>query len=72
MNLVGKAEKILPKEGQWRVFFLGFARQGWTADARTFADNLKASKIGGENWQATGMLLRTLDQVDAELEAWTV
>lgn len=72
MNLIGKAEKIVPKEGQWRVFFLGFARQGWTADARNLADGMKTAKISGTNWQATGMLLRTLDQVDAELGAWTV
>jgi hypothetical protein len=72
MNLIGKTEKIVPKEGQWKVFFLGFARQGWTPDAQNLADSIKTAKIGGTNWQATGMLLRNLEQVDAELDAWTV
>jgi hypothetical protein len=30
--------------------------------------NAKTSRI---NWQATGMLLRTLEQVDNELEEWS-
>ena len=36
-KLVEKTEKVLPPEGQWKVFYLGFARSGWAQNAITFA-----------------------------------
>ena len=71
-ELVEKTEKVLPKEGQWKVFYLGFARSGWTENAIAFAKGMKAAKVQGKRWQAAGMLLRTLEQVDDELASWTV
>jgi hypothetical protein len=70
-KLIEKTEKVIPSEGQWRVYYLGFARNGWTAEALRFADSLKKTETGGLNWQAVGMLLRTLEQLDAELDAWS-
>lgn len=71
-KLVEKTEKVLPREGQWKVFYLGFARSGWTENAIAFSKGMKAVKVQGKRWQATGMLLRTLEQVDDELASWTV
>ncbi len=71
-KLVEKTEKVLPPEGQWKVFYLGFARSGWAQNAITFAKGLKNARVQGKRWQATGMLLRTLKQVDDELASWTV
>jgi AAA+ ATPase superfamily predicted ATPase len=69
-KLVEKTDKVIPGDGQWKVYYLGFSRKGWTASAQKFAKNIKGGKTSGVNWQATGMLLRTLDQVDEELENW--
>jgi len=71
-KLIEKTEKVLPADGQWKVFFLGFARTGWTEAALQFAEGMKSAKVQGERWKATGMLLRTLEQVDTELDAWIV
>ena len=70
-NLVEKTEKVLPIDGKWKVFYLGFARSGWTENAIAFAKGMKAGKVQGERWQSAGMLLRTLAQVDEELDSWT-
>lgn len=70
-KLIEKTSKVLPTEGQWKVFYIGFARSGWTQDAIQFARGVKTAKIHGERWQAAGMLLRTLNEVDVELDSWT-
>ncbi len=71
-KLIEKTDQVLPAEGQWKVFYLGFARSGWTEEAVHFAKSLKAANMHGERWQAVGILLRSLDQLDAELNSWTV
>ena len=69
-KLIEKTEMVLPKNGAWKVFYLGFARRGWTEPAIQFVQT-EAAKSGGKRWQAAGILLRTLDQVDEELQEWT-
>lgn len=69
-KLIDKTDKVLPKDGQWKVFYLGFARNGWTSNAIEFA-KIDAKKAQGKQWQTVGMLLRNLDQIDDELAAWT-
>ncbi len=69
-KLVDKTEKVLPKNGQWAVFYLGFARSGWTSNAIEFAE-INAKKAHGKRWKSAGMLLKSLDQIDDELERWT-
>jgi uncharacterized protein len=69
-KLIDKTDKVLPKDGQWKVFYLGFARRGWTSNAIEFARG-EAKKAEGKRWQSAGMMLRNLDQVDDELAAWT-
>jgi uncharacterized protein len=69
-KLIHKTEKVLPKDGQWKVFYLGFARSGWTSNAIEFAES-DVKKARGKRWKSAGMLLRSLDQIDDELERWT-
>lgn len=69
-KLIDKTDKVLPKDGQWKVFYLGFARRGWTSNAIEFARG-EAKKVQGKRWQSAGMILRNLHQIDDELAAWT-
>jgi AAA+ ATPase superfamily predicted ATPase len=71
-ELVGKTEKVVPKNGHWRVYYLGFARYGWRQEAQTFSESLPKAKIKGENWHAVGMMLKDLEQIDNDLYEWTV
>ena len=70
-GLVEKTSKVVPSEGQWTIYYLGFARQGWTETARQFAAQFAASGLQGANWKAIGMHLLNLDQVDQDLVAWS-
>jgi uncharacterized protein len=70
-GLVEKTGKVVPKDGNWRVAYLGFARSGWTKAALDLAQSLPGEKIRGENWQAASMLLKDLEQIDHDLGEWT-
>jgi AAA+ ATPase superfamily predicted ATPase len=75
-DLVEKTSKVIPAEGNWKVYYLGFARQGWTDAAQQFAvqfaSQAASGKQKGENWRAVGMQLLDLNQVDEDLAGWTV
>ncbi|HKJ28511.1 MAG TPA: ATP-binding protein [Anaerolineales bacterium] len=70
-RLVAKTELVLPKNGSWRVFYLGFSRSGWAESAIQFAEK-EVGKSQGKRWECAGILLRRLDQIDGELQAWTI
>jgi AAA+ ATPase superfamily predicted ATPase len=70
-DLVYKTEKVLPPQGNWTVFFLGFSRQGWKKTALDFRDSFHDLGFGGSRWQASGILLRDLNEIDHELANWT-
>jgi uncharacterized protein len=57
--------------GNWRVFFLGFSRSGWTEEALQYQAGLGKRKLQGQNWQAVGMRLVGLAQLDRDLEQWS-
>ncbi len=69
-QLVAKTSEIVPKRGKWQVFYLGFARDGWTDAAQTYADDLSATKMQEDNWHAVGMRLLDLNRVDTDLHDW--
>jgi hypothetical protein len=69
--LIEKTEKVLPREGDWQVYYLGFSRLGWKKSATDFVRDFSAQKVRGERWQASGILLRNLSEVDQELADWT-
>jgi uncharacterized protein len=69
--LVGKTAEIVPRQGKWRVYYLGFARTGWTEAAQAFAANAGSlAPPDGANWQPVGMALLDLNCVDADLHRW--
>jgi uncharacterized protein len=70
-QLIDKTGEIVPKQGQWRVAYLGFAREGWTAAAQALADDPGQWEIPSQaNWRPVGMKLLTLAEVDRDLGAW--
>jgi hypothetical protein len=52
------------------VYYLGFARRGWTEAAQRYAGEIGPQGVRGERWQALGMRLLDLEQVDGDLAAW--
>jgi hypothetical protein len=70
-DLVKKTGEIVPKEGQWQVIYLGFAREGWTEAAQAFAASFHETAVSDQtNWQPVGMQLMDLNQVDSDLDSW--
>jgi AAA+ ATPase superfamily predicted ATPase len=70
-DLLSKTNEFVPTEGRWRVYYLGFARGGWTEAAKELANGSKTSGFAGNNWQSVGIDLVTLEQVDDDLTAWS-
>ena len=70
-DLIKKTEEFVSTEGRWRIYYLGFARGGWTQEAKTFAATYGKTSIQGENWHAVGMSLLDLRQVDQDLAEWS-
>lgn len=66
VELVEKTTEIIPAEGHWKVYYLGFARAGWTDAARLFATETKG--LQGANWIVEGAELLSLDQIDLDLK----
>ena len=67
-----KAAKIIPEQGFWRIYFLGFSRSGWTHGAQGYQNEINQQPVTGGNWVSAGMRLESLEKVDAELGAWSV
>ena len=66
-----KADRVVPEQGSWRVFFVGFSRSGWTDAAQAYAAELQDRPPAGRNWTCAGMRLLDLTQVDDDLTAWS-
>jgi len=66
-----RAAKIIPARGNWRVYFLGFSRSGWTSGALAYQQEINRQPVRGGNWVSTGMQLVTLDKLDSDLTRWT-
>jgi uncharacterized protein len=66
-----KAPKVIPEQGRWRVYFLGFSRSGWTHSAVAYQEALVAKPPAGENWKSAGIRLLALSDVDRDLADWS-
>jgi AAA+ ATPase superfamily predicted ATPase len=66
-----KAELIIPAKGEWKIFFLGFSRSGWTSGARAYQESINRKPVQGKNWMSCGMRLISLDELDHDLATWT-
>ena len=69
-ELAEKTAEVVPSQGQWQVYYLGFARAGWTPASHAFAQEVNSAPPTGKNWWACGMRLLDLTQVDQDLAAW--
>jgi hypothetical protein len=65
-----KTGALLPAQGAWRVYYLGFARAGWRQSALEYAASLDRASPSGERWAFAGLRLLDLPQVDADLQSW--
>lgn len=72
VELTAKASQIVPPEGTWRVFLLGFARSGWSDGAMAYQAEIAQQPATGRNWRTVGMRLLDLAEVDHDLAAWSV
>jgi AAA+ ATPase superfamily predicted ATPase len=70
-DLLDKTGEITPPQGDWQVYYLGFARAGWTEQSMALAQELTASKATGKNWRVVGVKLLDLSQVDQDLGVWS-
>ena len=66
-----KANKIIPKQGDWKVFFTGFSRSGWTSGALAYENQINEELPSGLNWATSGIRLVDLAQLDQDLQRWT-
>lgn len=71
VDLVNKSAEIVPKQGQWRILYVGFARAGWSEPAHQYAQELKRTQPASSNWRCVDMQLVDLKQVDTDLARWT-
>jgi len=65
--LVEKASQIVPVEGKWRGYFLGFSRSGGSSGAIAYQNELTEHPVIGQNWQSVGMRLLDLAEIDRDL-----
>jgi len=68
VDLVNKTAEIVPADGRWKVYYLGFARSGWTDAASLYAKEMKAPQ--GAHWIVAGAELLSLEQIDQDLKQW--
>lgn len=66
-----KANKLIPDQGNWRIYCLGFSRSGWTNEAFAYQKTIQNLPPSGKNWKVVGIRLLDLKQVDHDLEKWT-
>jgi hypothetical protein len=69
-ELVKKTGVVVPDEGTWRVYYLGFSAAGWQPDTVERTEQLAASKQKGKNWECVGVRLLDLETVDEDLITW--
>ncbi len=71
-NLMDKTAEFVPANGNWTVYYAGFARSGWTPEAHQYAREIHLANIKVGNWHVKGMDLLDLDRVDKDLAEWTL
>jgi len=66
-----KTNNIIPEEGNWQIFFTGFSRSGWTSSALVYENQIMEELPSDSNWDASGIRLVDLAQLDQDLQKWT-
>jgi uncharacterized protein len=66
-----KTARVVPEQGDWRIFYLGFSRSGWKEETRAYQTRIVQRPPTGKNWQIVGLRLLDLEQVDQDLFMWS-
>lgn len=66
-----KTARIIPEQGHWRVYFIGFSRSGWSSGAQSYAATIQQTPPTGKNWVCAGVRLLDINQIDTDLAAWS-
>ncbi len=69
-SLVRRTGSLLPKEGDWDIYYITFSASGWTEEAQAFAENLALRGEQGKHWKSAGVELVDLERVNTDLAAW--
>ena len=48
---IDKAARIVPPQGKWQIYFLGFSRSGWTNGAHSYREQVERAPPSGKNWR---------------------
>ena len=69
-----KTAKVIPS-GKWRVYYLGFSKEGWNEHAIAYAALINQTLPVGEaknaQWIVAGVHLLSLSDVDQDMMEWT-
>ena len=68
-DLGQKMAEFVPLEGRWQVYDRGLACGSKTGEAQAYANTIAKLQMQGDSWQAFGMSLLDLAQVDQDLLA---
>lgn len=72
--LESKTAKAIPA-GKWKVYYLGFSKDGWNEHAQAYADLINQSLPEGQSknasWQVAGIQLFSLADIDRDMIEWS-
>jgi len=71
-DLIEKTSKVIPADGDWKIYFILFSRNGWAPSAVSYAAEVNASLPSGSNWRATGLRLIRLTELEDNLAEWSL
>ena len=69
-KLVKKTSGVVPKDGDWSVYYIGFASNGWSEGAEKEASEIVRTAAMQERWNVIGVQLLDLARVSADLTKW--
>ena len=70
--LIRKTPTIVPKkDNRWSIYYTLFSASGWTDEAKQMAESLLTDVGRRKRWQAVGIRLLSLEEVDADMLHWS-
>ncbi len=71
--LVQLTKSVLPRNEEWRIFYLGFSAHGWSAATHSEADRIiqgERNNRSRDRWEVVGIRLLDLQEVEKDLTKW--
>jgi flavodoxin len=69
-KLVKRTSAVVSKDGNWSVYYIGFASNGWSKRAKKEASEIVRSAGKQKPWNVAGVRLLDLEEVSADLSNW--